>query len=102
MNYIIKQKGLYQNKVNSSQLFPAVTVKWAIVKATFKIELDISTQLMTEENANCPVDASKQMKKKKKTPEFNSTLALGVNEKYKVLIGDKEMHYWNLSSLEKC
>ena len=29
--YIIKQEGLYQNKVNSS-LFPTVTVKWAIVK----------------------------------------------------------------------
>ena len=56
-----------------------------------------------EENANCPVDASKQKKKKKKKDQ-NWSFSLGgqPNEKYKVLNGDKEKRYWNLSSLEKC
>ena len=49
--------------------FPSVTVKWAIVKATFKIELDIWTQLMIEEITNCPVNASKQKKRKKEKPQ---------------------------------
>ena len=68
MIYIIKQEGLYQNKVNST--CNCMYWKWVIIKVTFKIELDISTHLMMEENANCPVDASKQKKKKKKTPEL--------------------------------
>ena len=88
-------------------------------QATFKIKLDISTQLMIEEITNCPVNASKQNKRKKKKTTRISTLAfclhhlnrqglwlkidfVEVNKKYKVLIGDKEKHYWNLSSLEKC
>ena len=75
---------------------------------------------MIEEITNCPVNASKQKKrKKKKTTELVIQLSdfiicmnrqglwlkidfVEVNEKYKVLIGDREKHYWNLSSLEKC
>ena len=43
---------------------------------------------------------NKRRKRKKKTRI--SPLALEVNEKYKVLNGNKEKRYWNLSSLEKC
>lgn len=31
MIYIIKEQGLYQNKLNSSLEFPTVPVKWAIL-----------------------------------------------------------------------
>ena len=44
--------------------FPSVTVKWAIVKATFKIELDISDSvdaLLTRQN---------QRRKTKQTSEL--------------------------------
>ena len=38
MIYIIKQAGLYQNKVNSSLIIPSVTVKWAIANALIDIK----------------------------------------------------------------
>ena len=37
MSYIIKQEGLYQNKVNSS---PPATVKWAILDIVVLIDLE--------------------------------------------------------------
>ena len=67
---------MYPSKVNSSLVSTCNCLKWAIVKAIFKIELDISTQWIIEEITNCPVNASKQKKRKKEKKNTRiSTLA---------------------------